>query len=187
MEFRERLDVPKDLEKLDEAERVKRLHHQLGVMYDRVFPSGDWEGEQLEQVDKNLAIFERNTFEERTVTDATVLLEGLNDFLKDVRETLPGTLSLEQLETRKGRHDFNRKLFRDVLKSIRDILQQSAKDTGTLDELQMMKCVDMNIHYFRDIPHNWQRGKAQEESIVNDEQRATEGLQRIQEVLTSIK
>lgn len=186
MEFRERLDVPKDLEKLDEAERVKRLHHQLGVMYDRVFLSGDWEGEQLEKIDKDL-IVRTNIFEDRQVTDGAVLLEELNEFLKGVRETLPGTLSLEQLETRKGRHDFNRKLFRDVLRSIRDILQQSAKDTGTLDELQMMKCVDMNIHYFRDIPHNWQRGKAQEESIVNDEQRATEGLQRIQEVLTSIK
>lgn len=186
MKFGERLDVPKDIEQLSQPERIKRLHHQLGVMYDRVFLSGDWEGEQLEKDDKDLPV-RTNIFEDRQVTDTAVLLEGLDEFLESVKETLPGTLPLQKLETLKGQHDFNRKLFRDMLKSVRDILRQSAKDVGTLSEVEMMKCVDTNIHYFRDTPSRWQVGKPDEAPIMDDEKRATEGLQRIAEALVAIK
>ena len=71
MNFGERFDTPKSIEALSEEERTKRLHHQLSVMYDRVFLSGDWKGERVSEEHP----VRSNLFENKPYTDVKILVE----------------------------------------------------------------------------------------------------------------
>ncbi len=152
MDFKERLDTPKSVEQLSERERTKRLHHQLSLVYDRVFITGDWSGEHPSALNEELAEdIATNIFENEPQTDPAVLADGIHDFIRDVVQTVPVGMGHEDLMTEKGRHDFNRVLGLKVFSLIRDILKQSVKDVGSDDAVRMAKAIDENIHYFRDI------------------------------------
>jgi len=185
MKFGERMDVPKPIEKLPEQERVKRLHHQLGVIYDRVYLTGDWEGQMTETVEPDAPIRE-NIFENKSVQDIDILVENIADFLKSVPKTLPAFISPKDMETLKGIHDYNRRLFKEVVQNVHDILKQSKKDIGFTSDIELMKCIDQHIHYFRDLPANLPRGENTDRSPVEDERKAAEGLQKILEGLSAI-
>lgn len=194
MAFEEGLGVPKPPEKLSESERVKRMHHQLGLMYARVFLTGDWAGYVPgDMQDRELAEdIATNIFEDRSVTDTGVLADGLTDFVRDAGKTIPDVLRPEDLMTTEGRHEFNRALFLKIAALTRDILKRSQKDVGTDDEIRAARAIEENTHFFRDMQYRNLKGMpagalyAGEESVALDEQRATEGLGGIRDRLLEI-
>jgi len=147
MDGREKLDRPRSVEDLSQRERIKRLHHQLSLIYDKVFLTGDWSADY--EHPKETEAVRTNIFEDSVVTDPSVLAESLKEFIQNVAPTIQKS---PNRETRTSLREFNRKLFLEVLESIHAILSQSAKEIRTIKELEMEKSVDENIHSFRDIP-----------------------------------
>lgn len=185
MEFGKRFDRPKDLERLDRGDRIARLHHQLGLMYDRVFLTGDWEGERPEQIEnKGLREnIETNVFEDiANRTDAHILAEDLSEFLSAALEVRREN-SNTPLGLKKEMRDRARSQFLVIITLVRDILRQSAKDINTTEEIEMEKCIDDNIHHFRDMAINpiEQRGKGglRQISIEEDEEQVRKGFETI--------
>src|SRR3989344_9101682 len=107
------LDSPRDVERMNQKERIQRLHHQLGVIYGRVFLTGDWRGDDWKQIpDTKLSEdIATNIFEDQKVVEASDLVDGLTDFLRDAGQTVPARLNHEDLMRTEGRNDFNRALF----------------------------------------------------------------------------
>jgi|SRR3989344_3376582 len=178
---------PQNIERLSEKELVQRLHDQLAVIYDRVFLTGDWKGEFAKQKDRVRV----NIFEDPAVDDPKILADALAEFLDDISTTLPKAIKPEDLFDTQEKHDANRLLFAETLKYVRDVLQQSQKDIGTREHIDMAKCIDENVHFFRDFSvQNIQGMKGgiiqPAKTAEKDEERALRGLQRINSRLSDI-
>ncbi len=143
MDFKEQLKVPTNVEVLDKKQQIKRLHHELGVIYDRTFLTGDW-GADYTPAD--------NFFEDKLIDDAEAMPAELNEFLIKFRNTVPSIITPAAQKTRDGQNEYNRKLFLDIVAHVRDILNQSSNKVSTKDQVQMFKCVEDNIGLFRDRP-----------------------------------
>jgi len=178
---------PKNIERLTEKELIQRLHDQLALIYDRVFLTGDWKGEFAHKEDRVRV----NIFEDPAVDDANVLADALEEFLNDIVATLPKAIKPEDIYDTQEKHDANRLVFAETLKYVRDILRQSQKDIGTREHVDMAKCIDENIHYFRDFSVQNVRGMPggimQSAKVAEaDEMRALAGLRRVNNRLQDI-
>ncbi|MDO8514853.1 MAG: hypothetical protein Q7S50_04915 [bacterium] len=169
--------IPKDIDSLIEPERVARFSHQLGVMYDRIMITGDWEGEHLERRDTG------NIFDDiHYVSNTTQLADGIDSFLAKSKMEIPVAINPEDLSEPNERRDFNRRLFVEVLKYTKDILRGGNKE----QILELEKTIDENMTYFRDLPFPLPGGhgkfdtrKLKKADTNDDDWKAMEGLKRI--------
>lgn len=169
--------MPKDVESLSESERVARLTHQLGVMHDRVMLTGDWEAQHSEKPGKG------NIFDDiHYVSSSARLAEGVQSFLDATVDVVPAPVNPEDLSESHERRDFNRRLFIEVLKYVKDILRGGNKD----QVLELEKNVDENIRFFRDIPFslpgghmNFDTRKMKNADTNDDDWKAMEGLKQV--------
>lgn len=190
MESQESISGPVNLERLNERQQIRRLHHQLAVIYSRVFLTGDWEGQHVDGKEGEPTTFD----EQQIIDDESALVEELGDFVRQVESSIPRAVHPEDLGESAERHDFNRRLFVEALEYVQAIIAVSKKDIGSLPRLEMLKAVDENIHYFRDLPPTWQSAQAQHwreggpvvVESQRDDQNATEGLKKITDRLAFV-
>jgi len=169
--------MPKDIEALSETERVARLSHQLGVMYDRVMLTGDWEGEHLNHTESG------NLFDDiHYISSAGRLADGIDSFLDKYKVVVPPAINPEDLSEPHERRDSNRRLFIEVLKYAKDIFTGGNKD----QVLELEKAVDENMLYFRDTPFPLPGGhvkfdmrKMKNADTNTEDWKAMDGLKRI--------
>jgi hypothetical protein len=143
----ERFQKRQEVEDLDEDERIKNLQNQLGIIYDHLFLTGDWHGEHTQAPE-----LRRNIFEDRATTDRVELATGIDQFLRHAQPTVAGSVAPEAMRTLHGAAEDNRNVFFDLIAHVREILMQAQKDINTREEVEMMKCIDKNMHFFRDPP-----------------------------------
>ena len=192
MEPRNNFRGPRNIEGLDEQELIHRLHDQLSLIYHRVFLTGDWEGEFVGEKNE----IRLNDFEDIHINDPAVLADSLDEFLTSMKSTLPIAVKPKEWVEPQGKHEVNRLAFVETIKYIRSILRQSLKDVGTREHIDTAKCIDENIHYFRDISVKNITGmkgvilesatEKDEKRIEEDAMRAEEGLRRINSRLSDI-
>lgn len=169
--------MPKDVKSLSEPERVARLSHQMGVMYDRVMLTGDWEGQHLGHPEKG------NVFDDiHYIASTGALAEGIEAFLDKSKGVLPRPVNPEDLSEAHERRDFNRRLFIEVLRYARDILRSSNKE----QILELEKTIDDNMRYFHDAPFPLPSGhvkfdtRRMKSADTNEEDwKVMEGLKRV--------
>ncbi|MDO8575755.1 MAG: hypothetical protein Q7R90_00395 [bacterium] len=183
------MDKPKNIEQLSEREQIKRLYHQLGLVYGRVFLTGDWEGEHKEKGPETGTLFD----DVRSMDSASMLANELDSFLREIEPTTKSAVNPEDLAEPAERHDFNRRLFAEVLKYVGDILRQTNKDIGAKERIAMLKGVDENIHFFRDVPVRWEAGHVESlkkgaflKSPSKEDWNTTESLKNITDRLVEI-
>ena len=190
MESGENVSGPVNVERLNERQQIRRLHHQLGVIYGRVFLTGDWEGQHIGGKEG-----EPNSFDEQnTIDDQDALIDELHDFIEKVEPTLSGPVHPEDLGESAERHDSNRRLFVEALKYVRDILGSGKKDVNSIAQIEVVKAIDENIHYFRDVPVGW-KSAAPQMSVLGsnsvdskkDDWNAYEGLKNITDRLALLE
>ncbi|HCM44032.1 MAG: hypothetical protein UY39_C0035G0006 [Candidatus Kaiserbacteria bacterium GW2011_GWC2_49_12] len=187
MGLEEKYKMPQNIEDLDEQELTQRLCHQLSLVYDRVFLTGDWKGELAGKKQKEIR---ENLFEDIVpITDPAILADALGEFLDAVEVTLPTAVTTEELRGAQGGHDASRLVFAETIRYVRRILNQYRKDVGTKEFTEMAKCIDENIHFFRDISvsnMDGVKGAVFSDSIKEDEERVEEGLRKINNRLSKI-
>lgn len=189
MAFKERFDKPKEIEKLTEKEQIKRLYHQLGVIYGRVFLTGDWEGEHKEKGPETGTLFD----DVRTIDSAPMLADDLDVFLHKIQSTIKSAVHPEDLNEPIERHDFNRRLFAETLKYVGDILRQTNGSVRAKERIALLKGVDESIRFFRDVPPHWKEGHVESlnkgialKSLSKEDANTTEGLRNITNRLVEI-
>ena len=168
----DRLSGPQNIEKLNDKERIARLHHQLGVIFDKVFLTGNWRGERSD--DETLR---ENIFEDPSITDPQVLAEGIHEFIDHAQDTVARAIHpYDQMEL-EAMQEGNRITFFDFIAHVRDILEHSKKVVNSRQEYHMLKCIDENVHYFRDLPSTIKNAPVP--SSGDEAKRHREGLERM--------
>lgn len=184
--YGKRFDTPRPIEELSQPERIKRLHHQLSVIYDRVFLTGDWKGDHL-NAPEDEGVYE-NIFGDKPIDSPRQLADSIDDFLTRSADTVPDVEGEDKSWNREKIKDKNREIFSELLDYVYIILTETARDTRTQSELAMEKCIDENIHHFRDAPIIVYDMAIQnvEADIAKDDDKYTEGLQKIYNRLQTI-